>query len=176
MHPVRFPNSGIRAKIFVRKIGFKLRVMRLNRVELFYALVVAIGSESRCCLRGRGGHMHAVCMQRWMAMAKPPAGAVGHSLATCKGRSAVARPLARGDRPQEQQPARGGHLRARSAAASPQGPTGKGLPPAAIPAASRGDGAGRRGGRPLVRWLLAANGSRRLRRGSSGNSTVRVEN
>ncbi|RWV94090.1 hypothetical protein GW17_00043407 [Ensete ventricosum] len=35
MHPLRFPNSGIRAKIFVRKIDFKLRVMRLNYVESF---------------------------------------------------------------------------------------------------------------------------------------------
>ncbi|RWW50820.1 hypothetical protein BHE74_00042880 [Ensete ventricosum] len=25
MHPLRFPNSGIRAKVFMRKIGFKLR-------------------------------------------------------------------------------------------------------------------------------------------------------
>ncbi|RRT59034.1 hypothetical protein B296_00015222 [Ensete ventricosum] len=31
--------------------------------------------------------MHAVCMQRWLAMAKPPVGAVDHGLATCKGRS-----------------------------------------------------------------------------------------
>ncbi|RWW03211.1 hypothetical protein GW17_00033643 [Ensete ventricosum] len=75
MHPLKFPNSGIRAKIFVRKIGFKLHVMRLNRVELFYALVAAINSESRHCLRGRGGHMHDVCMQRWLATAKPPVGA-----------------------------------------------------------------------------------------------------
>ncbi|RWV83346.1 hypothetical protein GW17_00055053 [Ensete ventricosum] len=62
--------------------------MRLNRVELFYALVAAIGSESRRCLRGRGDHMHAVCMQRWLTTARPPAGAAGHGLATCKGRSA----------------------------------------------------------------------------------------
>ncbi|RRT71075.1 hypothetical protein B296_00031472, partial [Ensete ventricosum] len=32
-----FPNSGIRAKVFVQKIGFKLGVMRLNRVESFNA-------------------------------------------------------------------------------------------------------------------------------------------
>ncbi|RRT75836.1 hypothetical protein B296_00005410 [Ensete ventricosum] len=32
---LRFPNSGIRAKDFMRKIGFKLRVMRLNRVDYF---------------------------------------------------------------------------------------------------------------------------------------------
>ncbi|RRT51421.1 hypothetical protein B296_00033672, partial [Ensete ventricosum] len=47
--------------------------MRLNHVELFYALVAAIGSESRHCLRGRGGNMHVVYMQRWLATARPPA-------------------------------------------------------------------------------------------------------
>ncbi|RRT32447.1 hypothetical protein B296_00050918 [Ensete ventricosum] len=100
MHPLRFPNNGIRAKIFVRKIGFKLHVLRLNHVELFYTLVVAIGSESRCCLRGRGGHMHAICIQWWLAMAKPLAGAIGHGLATCKGRPTAARLPAWGGLPQ----------------------------------------------------------------------------
>ncbi|RRT31355.1 hypothetical protein B296_00049774 [Ensete ventricosum] len=84
MHPLRFPNSGIKAKVFVRKIGFKLG---------FRAIVTAIGSESRRCLWGRGGHMHAVCMQRWLVMARPPAGAVGHGLATYKDRSVAAGPL-----------------------------------------------------------------------------------
>ncbi|RZS14377.1 hypothetical protein BHM03_00046059 [Ensete ventricosum] len=86
MHPLRIPNSGIRAKVFMRKIDFKLRVMRLNHVELFYTLVAAIGSESRRSLRGRGGHMHAVYMQRWLATARPPVGMAGHGLATCRGR------------------------------------------------------------------------------------------
>ncbi|RWW60613.1 hypothetical protein BHE74_00032389 [Ensete ventricosum] len=45
MHPLRFPNSGIRANVFVRKIGFKLRVMRLNRVESFYAFLLHFCSE-----------------------------------------------------------------------------------------------------------------------------------
>ncbi|RZS28739.1 hypothetical protein BHM03_00062391, partial [Ensete ventricosum] len=45
MHPLRFPNSGIRAKVFVRKIDFKLRVMRLNRVESFYAFLLHFCSE-----------------------------------------------------------------------------------------------------------------------------------
>ncbi|RWV78788.1 hypothetical protein GW17_00060194 [Ensete ventricosum] len=120
MHPLRFPNSGIRAKVFVRKIGFKLHMMRFNHVELFYALVSVIGGESRRCLRGRGGHMHVVCMQRWLATARPSTGAAGHSLATS----------ARGDRSQGQQPTRGGHLRAQQGAASPT--------------ASRGHGASRR--------------------------------
>ncbi|RZR89440.1 hypothetical protein BHM03_00017150 [Ensete ventricosum] len=78
------------AKVFVQKISFKLRVRRLNCVELFYALVAAIGSESRRCLRGRGGHMHVVCMQRWLATARPPVGAADHGLATCIGRLAAA--------------------------------------------------------------------------------------
>ncbi|RWW11720.1 hypothetical protein GW17_00024645 [Ensete ventricosum] len=30
---LRFPNSGVKAKVYVRKIDFKLHVMRLNRVE-----------------------------------------------------------------------------------------------------------------------------------------------
>ncbi|RWV77067.1 hypothetical protein GW17_00062161 [Ensete ventricosum] len=45
MHPLRFPNSGIRDNVFVRKIGFKLRVMRLNRVESFYAFLLHFCSE-----------------------------------------------------------------------------------------------------------------------------------
>ncbi|RWW41354.1 hypothetical protein BHE74_00053160 [Ensete ventricosum] len=45
MHPLRFPNSGIRANVFVRKIGFKLRVMRLYRVESFYAFLLRFRSE-----------------------------------------------------------------------------------------------------------------------------------
>ncbi|RWV80555.1 hypothetical protein GW17_00058157 [Ensete ventricosum] len=117
MHPLRFPNSGIRAKVFMRKIGSKLRVMRLNCIELLYVLVAAISSESRHYLRGESGHMHAVCMQRWLAMARPPAGATGHGLATCKGRPTAARPPARGDHPW-----------AWPAVASPQGVTARGQP------------------------------------------------
>ncbi|RRT31917.1 hypothetical protein B296_00056686 [Ensete ventricosum] len=45
MLSLRFPNTSIRAKIFVRKIGFKLRVIRLNRVESFYALLLHFHSE-----------------------------------------------------------------------------------------------------------------------------------
>ncbi|RWW02438.1 hypothetical protein GW17_00034471 [Ensete ventricosum] len=37
----------------------------------------------------------------------------------------------------------------------------------ASPATSKGDGVGRRGGRPLAGWLPIGKGSRRLRRGSS---------
>ncbi|RRT40140.1 hypothetical protein B296_00030628 [Ensete ventricosum] len=45
--------------------------------------------------------------------------------------------------------------------------TGKGLPPATCPTASRGSGVSRRGGDPLAGWLPTGKGSRRLRRGSS---------
>ncbi|RZS09845.1 hypothetical protein BHM03_00040966, partial [Ensete ventricosum] len=81
----------------------------------------------------------------------------------------------RGNSPQGQR------LRARRAAASPQGqkslaarrPQGgrlygarKGLPLTTSNAACRGCSAGRRGGRPLVGQLLVGKDSRRLRRGS----------
>ncbi|RZR99335.1 hypothetical protein BHM03_00028854 [Ensete ventricosum] len=128
MHPLRFPKSGIRAKVFVRKIGFKLRVMRLNRVELFYTLVAAIGSENRRCLRARGGHMHAVCMQRWLATARPPVGAADHGLATCKGRLPAGATARRGNNPQGV--ATCGHDQLR--------PARKGQPTSASPTASRG--------------------------------------
>ncbi|RRT83928.1 hypothetical protein B296_00011433 [Ensete ventricosum] len=32
--------------------------------------------------------MHANCIQRWLATARPPTGATSHGLATCKGRPA----------------------------------------------------------------------------------------
>ncbi|RRT53458.1 hypothetical protein B296_00019846 [Ensete ventricosum] len=41
----RFHNSGIRAKVFVQKIDFKLRVMRLNNVESFYVFLLCFRSE-----------------------------------------------------------------------------------------------------------------------------------
>ncbi|RWV78750.1 hypothetical protein GW17_00060234 [Ensete ventricosum] len=46
MHPQRFPNGGIRAKVFVQKIGFKLRVMRLYHIGSFYAFLLHFYSES----------------------------------------------------------------------------------------------------------------------------------
>ncbi|RWV79601.1 hypothetical protein GW17_00059237 [Ensete ventricosum] len=68
-----------------------------------------------------------------------------------KGRAAIAKaPLQRG-----------GHPRARPAAASP--------------AASKGGGAGHMGGRPLAGRLPTAKGSRRLRRGSGGGSVLRMK-
>ncbi|RZS14568.1 hypothetical protein BHM03_00046280 [Ensete ventricosum] len=93
MHPLRFPNSGIRAKVFVRKISFKLRVMRLNRVESFYAFLLRFRSEGSPC-KGQPG----------MVTASPLAGAADNSQGpTARGRLAVARPPTKGDRPQGQQ-------------------------------------------------------------------------
>ncbi|RRT37032.1 hypothetical protein B296_00041019 [Ensete ventricosum] len=86
MHPLRFPNSGIRAKVFVQKIGFKLCVMILNRVELFYVLVAAIGSESRRCLHAEvAGHGQAPYRggRPWPSYWQ---GAVGCGQASYKGR------------------------------------------------------------------------------------------
>ncbi|RZR99699.1 hypothetical protein BHM03_00029297 [Ensete ventricosum] len=53
--------------------------------------------ESSRCRRARGGHLHAVYMQRWLAMARPPVRAVGHGLVTCKGAAYYGQgPLQRG--------------------------------------------------------------------------------
>ncbi|RWW38770.1 hypothetical protein BHE74_00055978 [Ensete ventricosum] len=71
MLPLRFPNSCLRAKVFMRKIGFKLRVMRLNHVESFYTFLLHFygkRSEERAQL----------------AMARPSTGVAGYGLATCK--------------------------------------------------------------------------------------------
>ncbi|RWV85661.1 hypothetical protein GW17_00052531 [Ensete ventricosum] len=64
MLPLRFSNSGIRAKVFVRKIGFKLRVMRLNRVESLYVFLLRFRSEGS--EEGR-----PALMQGWLATARP---------------------------------------------------------------------------------------------------------
>ncbi|RWV78243.1 hypothetical protein GW17_00060818 [Ensete ventricosum] len=120
--------------------------MRLNRVELFYALVAVIGSESRRYLQGRGGHMHAVCMQRWLATARPPIGAADHGLATCKEWPTAAKAPLQGAAARRGSSPHGattrGHGRLR--------PARKGLPPTDSPATSRGDGAGYKGGRPFA--------------------------
>ncbi|RWW37097.1 hypothetical protein BHE74_00057838 [Ensete ventricosum] len=59
-----------------------------------------------------------------------------------------------------------GHTRLQHRARKGGWPQGarKGLPPAANPIATRGDGAGRRGGLPLARWLPTDKGSHHLRR------------
>ncbi|RWV78967.1 hypothetical protein GW17_00059972 [Ensete ventricosum] len=143
MHPLRFPNSGIRAKVFVRMIGFKLRVMRLNRVESFNAFLL------RFCNEGNKE-------EGQQGMARPPA----------RGWSAVAKaPLQRGDRlrlgPLQRAAANKGSSRprARPTAASPQGAAARGAP-----ARCDRQWPARKGGRPLVGHLSSAKGSRRLRR------------
>ncbi|RWV85471.1 hypothetical protein GW17_00052737 [Ensete ventricosum] len=95
---------------------------------------------------------------------QPPEGAAANGLQT----------TARG------QPARGGRLRVRC----PQEGSLRAEAPPARAAASSGNacrggargGASRRGGRPLAEWLPTGKGSRRLRRGNSGDGgTVRVK-
>ncbi|RWV97618.1 hypothetical protein GW17_00039581 [Ensete ventricosum] len=84
MLPLRFPNSGIRAKVFVQKIGFKLCVMRLNRVESFYAFLLRLWnkrSEER----------------RQSAMARPSVGMAGHGQASCRGERLWPRPPCKGE-------------------------------------------------------------------------------
>ncbi|RWV78391.1 hypothetical protein GW17_00060645 [Ensete ventricosum] len=88
MHPLVFPNCGIRAKVFVRKIGFKLRVMRLNRVESFNAFT-AITARRRgwSWLAARGSRLQP----------RPPCkGAAGHYQPPLQGRPVATRPPARG--------------------------------------------------------------------------------
>ncbi|RRT34937.1 hypothetical protein B296_00058441, partial [Ensete ventricosum] len=81
MHPLRFPNSGIRVKVFIGKISFKLRVMRLNHVESFYVFLLRFRSEE----------------EGQLGMARPSAkGAVGYGQAPCKGRSPAGATVARG--------------------------------------------------------------------------------
>ncbi|RRT43813.1 hypothetical protein B296_00044442 [Ensete ventricosum] len=68
MHPLRFPNSGIRAKVFMKKIDFKLRMMILNRVESLYELLLHFRNKDT---KKRG----------WPAMTRPSARVAGHSQA-----------------------------------------------------------------------------------------------
>ncbi|RRT61003.1 hypothetical protein B296_00039571, partial [Ensete ventricosum] len=65
-----------RLELFLR--GF---IFRFEAFLRWFVLVTGAPQANH----GRGGHMHAVYMQRWLAMARPPVGAVGHDLATCKG-------------------------------------------------------------------------------------------
>ncbi|RRT85879.1 hypothetical protein B296_00003194 [Ensete ventricosum] len=71
MLPLRFPNSGIRAKVFMRKIGFKLRVMRLNHVESFYAFLLYFCNEGSV-------------EEGWPATASPHVGSATHGQAAAK--------------------------------------------------------------------------------------------
>ncbi|RWV77436.1 hypothetical protein GW17_00061734 [Ensete ventricosum] len=100
MHPLKFPNSGIRAKVFVRKIGFKLRVIRLYRVESFYAFFLRFRSE--------GSEEEGQ-----LATANPYARPTTHGQASCKGLPAAAEaPLGclPATRPQGQRLTRPAHI------------------------------------------------------------------
>ncbi|RZS19666.1 hypothetical protein BHM03_00052099 [Ensete ventricosum] len=226
MLPLRFPYSGIRAKVFVRKIGFKLCVMRLYRVKSFNALLLHFRSEgSEEEGRPATASPHAGTTTYGQAAAKAPriscseeegrpstasshAGTTTHGQAAakarCKGRLAAARASTK---ERLAVPTRGGSPQGRrqGAEAPPVSTAGcgqpvgaaadlghnrlqrgthkggrlqgthKGLPPAASPTAGRGDGASRKGGRPLAGRLPAGKGNRRLRRGSDGGGDAEGE-
>ncbi|RRT51032.1 hypothetical protein B296_00050192, partial [Ensete ventricosum] len=53
-------------------------------------------SDSRRCLWARGGYLYVVYMQRLLAKARPPAGAIGQGLTTYKGAACGQGPLQRG--------------------------------------------------------------------------------
>ncbi|RWV96330.1 hypothetical protein GW17_00040973 [Ensete ventricosum] len=93
MHPLKFPNSGIRAKVFVRKIGFKLRVMRLKRVESFYVFLLCFCSEGS--EEGR------------LATGSPHAGPATHGQAGCKGQLATSKAPYKGAASHGQSPLQG---------------------------------------------------------------------
>ncbi|RRT58565.1 hypothetical protein B296_00044479 [Ensete ventricosum] len=123
-----------RAKVFVRKIGFKLRVMTFNRVESFYAFLLRFRSESS---KERG----------WLAMSRPSTRAVDHGQATCRGGRPRLAPLqgwpvaakatgAATSKRQHSYPRPG--RKERLLAALPQGATARGTPA--------------RGGRQQGRW------------------------
>ncbi|RWV90682.1 hypothetical protein GW17_00047095 [Ensete ventricosum] len=138
MLPLRFPNNGLRAKVFVRNIGFKLRVIRLYHVESFYAFLLCFGNEGSeeegrpALMQGRPPSARPrprTPARRWLATARAsPQGAAAH----------------RGSSPQ------GRRLQARQATASPAPITSrlqgarKGLRPAASLVASRVGGASHR--------------------------------
>ncbi|RRT46562.1 hypothetical protein B296_00000868 [Ensete ventricosum] len=82
MFLLRFCNSGIKAKVVRAKDCFRLRVMRLNRVELFYAFLLHFhskGSEER----------------GWQVMARASIGVVDYGQDLYRGGPTRSGPLAR---------------------------------------------------------------------------------
>ncbi|RWW37037.1 hypothetical protein BHE74_00057898 [Ensete ventricosum] len=150
MLPLRFSNSGIRATVFMRKISFKLRVMRLNGIESFYVLLLRFYSE-----RSEEGRP---------AVAISLVGVVGHGQAPCRG-TTYGQAGCRGSRLRPRLPARRrlvdrkqsltrvvarrrppvGTVAHKDAARHLQGA-----------AASKGGGVDRKGGRPLAGRLPTA--------------------
>ncbi|RRT66041.1 hypothetical protein B296_00005844 [Ensete ventricosum] len=178
MHQLRFPNNDIRAKVFVRKIDFKLRVMRLNRVELFYTFLLYFSSEGS---EEERRPTTATPMQGRPPTARPRPrppckGAVGCGQglpirdvdAARRGRSPQGRPM-----PLIRAETRRGGSRPRAhplTARRPQRGVGCRVPtrgyrprPALPPTGAR---ASARVGCPFARWLPTGKGSRRLRRGN----------
>ncbi|RWW18983.1 hypothetical protein GW17_00016998 [Ensete ventricosum] len=137
MHPLRFPNNGIRVKVFMRKIGFKLHVMRLNHVESFYMFLLRFRSK------GSEKEGRPAPIQGWLPTTRPWPG-----------------PARKGGRHRSwgQQPAGAAIAHGHT---SLQRGARRGLPPMTNPTASH------RGGCPLAGWLPTGKGSHRLRRGSS---------
>ncbi|RWV78495.1 hypothetical protein BHE74_00027737 [Ensete ventricosum] len=144
MHSLRFP--GIRAKIFVRKIDFKLRVMRLNHVESFNVFTARTRRRGWPWLATRGSRLHPRPPARGrLAMTtlpyrggwprpRPPTGAAGHGQPPLAGAAGCS----------QGPPARG--LSATCKGRSPAGATArkgqwrarKGLPPAGPAAPTAG--------------------------------------
>ncbi|RWW54691.1 hypothetical protein BHE74_00038714 [Ensete ventricosum] len=149
--PTEVFQQWYQSQVFERKIGFKLRVMRLNRVESFYAFLLHFRSEGSPSkgqpgmamaspLQGRSTTCKGVagCGQApykgWPAAAKAPCkGATGCGQASCKGRPPVGAATRKWRPPAGAVVARG-HDRLRlarkglSPAARPQGATAHGAP------------------------------------------------
>ncbi|RRT83359.1 hypothetical protein B296_00010194 [Ensete ventricosum] len=121
MHPLRFPNNGIRAKVFVQKIGFKLHVMILNLVESFHKAAKAArrrGGQPPCRAdHPRPGRLHgaASCGQGPLQgggrpWPKPLAGVVASmrgpltGMVGACGRRQRSQPSRKGQRPSKEAP------------------------------------------------------------------------
>ncbi|RRT66296.1 hypothetical protein B296_00036466, partial [Ensete ventricosum] len=152
MLPLKFPNNGIRTKVFMRKIDFKLRVMRLNHIESVYIFLLRFcikhseeGAVGQATYKGSWPWPDP--LQGWPAMAKPLA-----TKAPCKGaiECCQGQPIGavahRGSKP-------------------PTGMVDCGQP--------TGAAYYRAGDRPSARQLSAGKGSRRLRRGGRNGGVVR---
>ncbi|RWV89457.1 hypothetical protein GW17_00048389 [Ensete ventricosum] len=160
-----FPNSGIRGKAFVLKIGFKPRVMRLNRVESFYVFLLCFCSEgSKEEGRLATASPYAGPTTHGQAVAKAPCkGAVDYSQGQPAREVGVAH---RGSSPQGRPVPLAGVVSHKGGAClgwlrlarRPQGAVTRGQP-------------GHKGGRPLAGWLPVGKGSPRLRRGTNDSST-----
>ncbi|RRT37325.1 hypothetical protein B296_00016916 [Ensete ventricosum] len=150
MHTLRFHNSGIRANVFIRKIGFKLCVMRLNHVESFYAFLLRFRSEGNE-EEGQQGMARPPIRGRSAIAKAPYKGAVSYGQAPYKWRPLEEATAARGHdrlRPARKglspttrlqgavarsSPARGGHQRPGRKGAAAHGAPARGRSPAARP-------------------------------------------